>query len=603
MRLTATTSERLPICLAMLAVVALLQACSSGPGLALPSSEARSAGSNSGPEVSGTGEANSSVASSTGEQTAIEYGSFTREQLYQAIISELGAQRGEVAQAGESYFDLALETRDLGVIRRAIQFASVSNDVNALLQLGLLWTEVEPGVLQPHLMLSYQFLQTGNYEQALSHMARVAELGGEIDFSALASRTGQMNPASRADLIEILQQLTREFPDQETVRIALTQLLAQNGDYRSALEELKLLLQQVDATPNLVLLQARILQRMEDPKGARQVLAQGLTSFPDARELRLSYARLLIQSQAFEQAQKQFRIVLDQQPEDWETLFSMGLLDLEREDPQSALQHFRRLAQVEERADEANYYLGYIHEQLEQPADAINHFRQVRIGTDSFLAAQQQATRLSIGLGDLESAHDHLSRLSRGQPRLEILFHTIESAALIQSGYPEAAGELLNRALNQYPNETELLYARVLLSDSLGERSNSERDLRQIIRMMPDDPRALNHLGYMLADQTNRFDEALELLERAIAISPDDPAIIDSLGWVQYKLGHYQEALANLQRAFAVFPDHEVASHVGEVLWMMGRQEEAMQVWLDALDARPDSELITKVLERFRPDL
>ena len=119
--------------------------------------------------------------------------------------------------------------------------------------------------------------------------------------------------------------------------------------------------------------------------------------------------------------------------------------------------------------------------------------------------------------------------------------------------------------------------------------------------MQPDDSRALNHLGYMLADQTNRYEEALDLAERAIAISPDDPAIIDTLGWAQYKMGLYEEALQNLRRAFAVFPDHEVASHVGEVLWMMDRRDEAIQVWEDALQQQPDSELIKDVIERFRP--
>ena len=144
-----------------------------------------------------------------------------------------------------------------------------------------------------------------------------------------------------------------------------------------------------------------------------------------------------------------------------------------------------------------------------------------------------------------------------------------------------------------------MLFARVLWFDSQGDRKGSEKDLRQIIRMQPEDARALNHLGYMLADQTSRFEEALDLIERAVAIAPDDPAIIDSLAWAQYKLGRYEDALVNLRRAFAVFPDHEVASHLGEVLWKLGERKEATQVWEDALEERPDSQLIKTVIERF----
>ncbi len=533
----------------------------------------------------------------------VEYGSFTKAQLYQAIISELGAQRGVLEDAGDSYFNLALETKDLGIIRRAVQFASANNDLNALLQLGLLWSEIDPSDPQPELMLSFQFLETGNYEQALSHMARVIELGGEIDFSALSARTGQLDAPARARLIANLRQLAREFSDQQSIQLTLVQLLAQNGDYREALAEFEQLLDLMDLNPRLVLLQAQILQSAGDADDALETLAEGVREFDGNRNLRLTYARLLIQNERYQLAQAQFAAMMAQDPQDWETLFSMALLDVELEQFDQASDKFTQLAEVDQRADEANYYLGYVNEQRNNLPLAIAAYREVRIGTQNFLAAQQQATRLAIQLGDLDSAHAHLSQLSRGQPRLEILFHTIESGALIQAGHPDRARELLDRALNKYPNETDLLFARVLLFDSLGDKAGSEQDLKQIIRMQPEDSRALNHLGYMLADQTDRNQEALELIERAIAISPDDPAIIDSLGWAQFKLGRYEEALTNLRRAYAVFPDAEVASHVGEVLWMMGREQEAVEVWRGAIENKPDSDLIKEVVDRLQADL
>ena len=160
--------------------------------------------------------------------------------------------------------------------------------------------------------------------------------------------------------------------------------------------------------------------------------------------------------------------------------------------------------------------------------------------------------------------------------------------------------QLLNTALNKFPNETDLLFARVLYYDSQSNPDGSERDLKQIISMQPEDSRALNHLGYMLADQTTRHEEALELIERAIAISPDDPAIIDSLGWALYKVGRYEEALVQMRRAFAAFPDDEVASHLGEVLWALERFDEAMRVWQDALETEPESPLIAEAMERLQ---
>ena len=536
-------------------------------------------------------------------ETAVEYGSFTKAQLYQAIISELGAQRGVLEDASDSYFNLALETKDLGIIRRAVQFASANNDLNALLQLGLLWSEIDPSDPQPELMLSFQFLETGNYEQALSHMVRVIELGGEIDFSALSARTGQLDATARASLIANLRQLAREFLDQQSIQLTLVQLLAQNGDYLEALTEFDQLLKLIDLNPRLVLLQAQVLQSAGETDDALETLAEGVRKFDDNRNLRLTYARLLIQNERYEMAQAQFAAMMTQDPQDWETLFSMALLDVELEQFDQASDKFTQLAEVDDRADEANYYLGYVNEQRNNLPLAIAAYREVRIGTQNFLAAQQRAVSLAIQLGELDSTRAYLSQLSRGQPRLEILFHTIESGALIQAGHADRARDLLDRALNKYPNEADLLFARVLLFDSLGDKEGSEQDLKQIIRIRPEDSRALNHLGYMLADQTERYQEALELIERAIAISPDDPAIIDSLGWAQFKLGRYEEALTNLRRAYAVFPDAEVASHVGEVLWMMGREQEAVEIWRGALQNQPDSDLIKEVVHRLQADL
>jgi tetratricopeptide (TPR) repeat protein len=549
------------------------------------------------PETAATAQSTAAQAAPVPE---IEYGSFTEDQLYEAIVSELSAQRGQVVEAGESYFDLAMSTRDLTIIQRAIQFASVNADTNALLQLGLLWAQLEPTNSQPQLLLSIQFLESGAFGQAISHMSRVLDLGGNMDFAALSSRTGRLNPQDRSVLIENLRRLKGEFGNQTSIHLTLVQLLAQNGNFEEALTEIELLKDDTDLTPNMVMLESQILQSLDNPERATRVMRTGVARFETDKSLRLNYARLLIQNEEYEQAQEQFQILVEQDPQDWETLYSVALLDTQLENFDRAIAAYTKLIAVDQRADESQYNLGLIYQQQDNLGKSIENFRQVRIGTSNFLAAQQQATRLSIQSGRLDDAHDWLSQLSRGQPRLEVLFTTIESSLLIQEGHPDAAEQLLNTALNKFPNETDLLFARVLYYDSQSNPDGSERDLKQIIIMQPEDSRALNHLGYMLADQTTRHEEALELIERAIAISPGEPAIIDSLGWALYKVGRYEEALVQMRRAFAAFPDDEVASHLGEVLWALERFDEAMRVWQDALETEPESPLIAEAMKRLQ---
>jgi tetratricopeptide (TPR) repeat protein len=549
-------------------------------------------------EITATEPAVTEVAEVVEEET--DYGSFTEEQLYQAIISELGAQRGLLADAGESYIDLAFDTKDLTIIQRAIQFAAANEDTNALLQLGLLWAEVSPEDTQPHLMLSIQFLEEGAFDQALSHMARVIDLGGSMDFSTLSARTARMNPESRDGLISNLKQLGEQYPDQLSIRIALVQMLAQSGEYEQALSELAVFSERDELNPTLVLLEAQLLQNLERPEDAQRVLRDGIEEFEDDRNLRANYARLFIQQEDYQNARAQYQILFETDPQDWDALYSMALLDLEMENFDRAIVSFTQLINVDQQKDESQYYIAYSYDQMGDLQSAIENYRLVAVGTNNFLPAQNQATIFAIELGQLEDAHSWLDRASQGQPRLERIFNTMESAALIQAGYMDEAEQLLNSALNKYPNDVDLLFARVLYYDSVSNRVDSEADLRQIIRMQPEDSRALNHLGYMLADQTTRYEEALELIERAVVLSPEDPAIVDSLGWTQYKLGRYEEALANLRRAYADFRDDEVASHIGEVLWMMGRHDEALQVWQEALDEEPDSELIKEAMERLQ---
>ena len=529
-----------------------------------------------------------------------EYGAFTEEQLYRAIVGELEANSGDIAAAGDSYLDLALGTKDLGVILRAVQFASIANDTNALLQLGLVWASVDPTDPQPQLLLAIEYLEAGAFDRAIPRMARVLELGGSIDFSALSSRTGQLNPQSRAQLIKALEPLFTQFPDDDSLALAQVQLLAQSGEYDAALTALDTARARVTQTAGTVLLETQILQNMGRADDAARVMRAGVKVFDTDPILRASLARLYISQGKFDDALEQYAILIAQDAENWEAVYAKALVHLEIEEYGEAESLFQRLIVSGERVDESRYYLATSFERQGQLERAIDNYRLVSIGTNNFLGAQQQATRLSIALGAVDAAHDWLQRVSRGQPRLEVLFINMEAQLLQQAGLPAKAKQLLDRSLNRYPGEVDLLFARVIYFDSIKDLASSEADLRSIIAIKPDDARALNHLGYMLADQTTRYEEALTLLESAIALNPGDPATTDSLAWAQYKLGRYEDALQNIRRAFAVFPDPEVASHMGEILWMMGRRDEALAVWQRALEGAPDDPLVTEAMQRLQ---
>lgn len=530
----------------------------------------------------------------------IVYGTFTKDQLNRAILNELGGQRGHLSDAAEDYYALAKETGDLAIIRRAAQFASASDDTGRVIELARMWMEKDPSAQEPHLLISFQLLEQGRLQEAMEHIGNVLALGGNVDFTSITSRTQYLPPEARAGLIESFRVLREKFPDERSVHYSLIQLLEQSDLAQEAMTELMLYRDMNGNSSRIMLLQAQLLLKLERLDDAVAVLAAGIESYPENRLLRFNYGRILVQIRDLEQAREQFALLAVMAPDDYETLYSLALLDLELDSPDTAKQLLLRLLQANYRLNDAHYYLGYIGQSQDDREAAIEHFKQV--GTDSvnFLNAHRQVIRLLVQQGELAQAHEWAVTIAAGRPELALMLTTVETDALMNAGHFELAEALLDNAVEKNPDNVDLLFARSFLSTRMGNAAKSEQALYRIIELQPGDARALNQLGYALADGSDRHDEALALLERAIAISPDDPAIIDSLAWAQYKLGRYEEALANLQRAYAAFPDPEVAAHLGEVLWAMGRQRDASRVWESSLAENPNAEIITKTIERLR---
>jgi tetratricopeptide (TPR) repeat protein len=138
-----------------------------------------------------------------------------------------------------------------------------------------------------------------------------------------------------------------------------------------------------------------------------------------------------------------------------------------------------------------------------------------------------------------------------------------------------------------------------MMYDGLGMTAEAEADLRRILEVQPDNPVALNALGYILTIRTDRLDEAQGYIERALQLDPENPAILDSMGWVLFRQGDIDGALKYLSSAWAAYPDPEVAAHYGEALWVSGNQEQAQVIWEEALDQEPEHEILRETIRRL----
>lgn len=288
-------------------------------------------------------------------------------------------------------------------------------------------------------------------------------------------------------------------------------------------------------------------------------------------------------------------------PEDSAILLSLALLEEELGQREQAREHLYQLLASQAHTDEAHFYLGKIAQEEEDFDTAIEQYAQVNSGRE-FLAAHLKASYLLNETQGIDAARSYLNDLRGDFPQQSSELVRIEVDLLSAAGQPEDAMVLISQALSVAPEDLNLLYTRAMLAERLGDLNKLEQDLRTVIRLRPDHAEALNALGYTLADRTDRWAEALPLIERALELTPDNPAVIDSLGWIYFRMGNLEQARPLLKKAFDMMKDHEIAAHYGELLWLSGDQSEARHIWQQGLEQTPDSEIILRTLQRLDID-
>lgn len=170
---------------------------------------------------------------------------------------------------------------------------------------------------------------------------------------------------------------------------------------------------------------------------------------------------------------------------------------------------------------------------------------------------------------------------------------------LQEAGRREDAIQILNEALTSLPDDIPMRYMRALLAVGLGQLELAESDLRWIISAEPDNAAAINALGYTLADMTDRYDEAEQLIFQAYELLPSDASIIDSMGWISYRRGRFGEAESYLREAWEAMPNAEIAAHLGEVLWVTGKEDEARSLWQLGVEMDSENEILIETMQRF----
>lgn len=521
--------------------------------------------------------------------------------LYQALLAEIAGQRGNIGLSASAYLDLARSTRDPRVARRAAEIALHGRNLDMALQAARLWVEIDPDSSQARQMMAGLLVSANRLDELHPHVAKLLSQEGEnlSDGLLRLNRLFVRYPDKKA-VLTIVEQLTVPYVGLAEAHFARAQAALNAAEWQRGVGEADKALALRPDWDVAVMLKAQ-LQRQDSPETSIETLRTYLAGHPQAREVRLQYARSLVGARHFPQARAEFQRLLENFPGNVDVIYAVAVLSMQLSDWATAEENFRKLLGRDfAEVDTVRLYLGQIAEEGKRYEEALHWYGEVAPG-EQHLAALLRIAQLLAKQGKLEEGRRHLqeARTAGNADRIPLLL--AESQLLRDAGKTKEAYELLTDSLADQPEQPELLYESALLAEKLGRQDVLETNLRKLIRIKPDHAHAYNALGYSFAERNQRLAEAELLITKALQLSPDDPFIIDSMGWVLYRKGDNAGALTHLQRAFSIRPDPEIAAHLGEVLWAAGRRDEAKKTWQEAAKAHPGNEVLAEVIKRFSP--
>ncbi|WP_343732031.1 tetratricopeptide repeat protein [Duganella sp.] len=541
---------------------------------------------------------------------ALPNNELTGDLLYRITKAELEFKQGSWQGPYITMMALAQQTRDPRLARRAAEMALTAKQTGEALSAIRLWRQLAP-----------------DSDEATQYFLGFAVVADNLDEAeaVFEQRLKNAKPEARPLAMFQMQQYLLRAKDKDAAFKLQERVLM---PYDGTLEAHLILAQGAFALNDLTRARAEASRALAikpdselailttaqisgDIEAAMKLLTGFLEQYPNAREVRAAYARILVDNKQYDEARKQFLTLLKDQPDNIATLYALGVLGTQTNDLAAAEKYFSRFVAVLEQhpnderdPSKALMILAQIAEQRGDLDAAYNWLEKVD-GNDEkiYLAARMKMAVLLARKGQVDQARQQLAELQPSDPADQAQVFQTDAQLLRDAGDHRAAYIVLENALKRYPDNPDLLYDFALVAEKLGQVELMEKALRQVMIAAPDNQHAYNALGYSLAERNERLPEALSLIDKAMKMAPGDPFIMDSMGWVQFRMGNLNEAEGFLRRAYALRNDPEIAVHLGEVLFAKGDVEGAQKMWKEAHAKDPKNDALKSTLARLNQSL
>ncbi|RZI43518.1 tetratricopeptide repeat protein [Herbaspirillum sp. HC18] len=532
----------------------------------------------------------------------------TDELLYKLLTSEIAFQRGDWQTAYVTTLSLAQQTRDPRLARRAAEIALTAKQADEALSAVRLWRTLAPNSDEAtQYYLSFVILSDNLAEAQPILEQRLKEARPQTrGLLAFQMQRLLARAKDKAAAFAMLERILTPYLDLPEARLALAQGAYARGDIDRARQEAQTALK---AKPDSELAILALVQVTPDKAESLKLLADFVARYPKSRDVRMAYARMLVEQKEYNKSRTEFEILLKDQPQDLTSLYALGVLGMQTNDLKAAEHYLTTYLDVlstkpddERDPSQALLLLAQIAEERKDSEGVLKWLSQIEPG-EAYLNAQIKRAQVIAKRGDMAGARKLLHELNVSGEREEAQLVIAEGQLLRDANQLQEAMKVFKSGLARFPNDTDLLYDYAMAAEKDNQWDAMESALRKIIELAPNNQHAYNALGYSFAERNIRLQEALSLIDKALSLAPDDPFIMDSMGWVQFRLGNLREAESLLRRAYEQRPDVEIAAHLGEVLWVKGQKEDAQKLWRDAQTKDPQNDTLKSTLARLNVSL
>ncbi len=519
--------------------------------------------------------------------------------VYKYLLAEIAGQRGDVTLASQLFLDLAKQTRDPRLAERAARSAAFARHPGLALQAAKLWVELDPSSTEAQQASSQMLVASGNLKEAKPHIKQLlakenTRANGFLYLNALLE-----SQKDKKEVLEAIKEFAAPYPKLPEAHFAVAQaaLIANNPDL--AKSELSTAEKLRPGWEPAAQLQGQLLLK-ESPDKVIDYFKDFLVKNPNANEVRMSYAKLLVSQKRNAEAKPEFVKLVESAKGSPEINAVVGLLSLESNELAMADKYFQQSLDAGFKDSEQLYiYLGRSAERAKNDTKALEWYNKVTPG-EHYLEAKFSAANVIARTKNVDTAIGMLDEVDDLTAEQQIVVIQTQAGMLAQVKRNQESYNLLEKAVNNTANTPELLYDFATAAERIGKMEVMEDALRKVIKMKPDYAAAYNALGYSFADRNIKLAEAKTLIETALKLSPGDHYMLDSLGWVHYRLGNLKLAAETLRQAYDIQADPEIAAHLGEVLWKQGLQEEAKKIWANALQAFPENDTLVSTANKFK---